>query len=57
MRNPYEVLGLSQDASIDDVKRAYRDLARIYNNDYQKMVTANSPVNFNEIVDKDKAKE
>ena len=34
MRNPYEVLGLSQDASIDDVKRAYRDLARMYNNDY-----------------------
>ena len=42
MRNPYEVLGLSQDASIDDVKRAYRDLARMYNNDYQKMDELNA---------------
>ena len=32
-------------------------LYKIIDDDYQKMVTANSPVNFNEIVDKDKAKE
>lgn len=42
MRNPYEVLGLPQDASLDDVKKAYRDLARIYNNDYQKMDELNA---------------
>lgn len=28
MRNPYEVLGLDSNASLDDVKRAYREAAR-----------------------------
>ncbi|MBP3442104.1 MAG: DnaJ domain-containing protein [Clostridia bacterium] len=42
MGNPYEVLGLSPDASLDDVKRAYRDLARLYNNDFQKMDELNA---------------
>ena len=37
MGNPYEVLGLSSDASLDEVKRAYRELARLYNNDFRKM--------------------
>lgn len=40
--NPYEVLGLDAGASLDDVKRAYRDLARQYNNDYQKMDEINA---------------
>lgn len=40
--NPYEVLGLDTGASMDDVKRAYRDLARQYNNDYQKMDEINA---------------
>lgn len=33
MRDPYEVLGVSPDASDDDVKRAYRVLARKYHPD------------------------
>ena len=28
MRDPYEVLGISPDAGDDEVKRAYRELAR-----------------------------
>ena len=42
MRNPYEVLGLEQGASLDEVKKAYRELARIHNNDYQKMDELNA---------------
>ena len=42
MRNPYEVLGIPVGSSLDDVKRAYRDLARQYNNDYQKMDELNA---------------
>ncbi len=33
MRDPYEVLGLSQGASDEEVKRAYRELARKYHPD------------------------
>ena len=33
MRDPYEVLGVSPDAGDDEVKRAYRDLARKYHPD------------------------
>ena len=33
MRDPYEVLGVSPDAGNDEVKRAYRDLARKYHPD------------------------
>ena len=33
MRDPYEVLGMSPDASDDEIKRAYRELARKYHPD------------------------
>ena len=32
-KNPYEVLGVPQSASDDEVKKAYRDLSRKYNPD------------------------
>lgn len=33
MKNPYDVLGIPQNASDDEVKRAYRDLSRKYHPD------------------------
>ena len=39
MNNPYEILGLNQGASEDDVKKAYKQLAKKYHPD----VTGNDP--------------
>lgn len=37
MNNPYEVLGISSSAGLDEVKNAYRNMARLYNGDPVKM--------------------
>lgn len=49
IENPYKVLGLEQDASLDDVKKAYRQMAKLYHPDlhpddpdiHEKMNTIN----------------
>ena len=33
MRDPYQVLGVSQDASEEEIKKAYRKLSRMYHPD------------------------
>ena len=33
MRNPYEVLGVREGASVDEIKRAYKELVRKYHPD------------------------
>ena len=35
MNDPYKVLGISRDATEEEVKRAYRELARKYHPDNQ----------------------
>ena len=42
MKNPYEVLGVTSAASMDEVKRAYRDMARRYSDDPAKMNELNA---------------
>ena len=36
MRDPYTVLGIKRDASADEVKRAFRKLAKAYHPDHNK---------------------
>jgi tetratricopeptide (TPR) repeat protein len=36
MKDPYEILGVSSDAPVSDIKRAYRDLAKKYHPDVSK---------------------
>lgn len=45
MKNPYEVLGVGQDATADDIKRAYRKLASLYHPDKE----GGSKVKFQEL--------
>ncbi|MDD6704219.1 MAG: molecular chaperone DnaJ, partial [Clostridiaceae bacterium] len=42
MKNPYEVLGVTSAASMDEVKRSYRDKARQYSDDPAKMNELNA---------------
>lgn len=46
MKNPYEVLGVTSSASMDEIKRAYRDKARRYSEDQAKMNDLNDAYDF-----------
>lgn len=46
MKNPYEVLGVTSSASMDEIKRAYRNKARRYSEDQAKMNELNDAYDF-----------
>lgn len=46
MKNPYEVLSVTSSASMDEIKRAYRDKARRYSEDQAKMNELNDAYDF-----------
>ena len=47
MEDPYKILGVSRDASEDEIKKAYRRLAKQYHPDVNK--TAGAEEKFKEI--------
>ena len=46
MKNPYEVLSVTSSASMDEIKRAYRDKARRYSENQAKMDELNDAYDF-----------
>lgn len=46
MKNPYEVLSVTSSASMDEIKRAYRDKARRYSENQAKMNELNDAYDF-----------
>lgn len=46
MKNPYEVLGISPYATMDDVKRAYREKARQFSDNQAKMDELNDAYDY-----------